>query len=88
MTYPRYVGTLTKWFPDKGFGFLTPPETGVNTFVHARDFGAIFLQPEIGASYGFTLRPDRDSRPKACDISLVAGPEVRTEADRVFGGAA
>jgi cold shock CspA family protein len=64
-------GTIVRWLPAKGFGFIQP-DRGPDVFFHISAFGACEAQPpvEIGRAVKYELEPGTEPkrrRPRAAD---------------------
>lgn len=73
--YPRYMGKVIKWFPDRGYGFIKCWEDGNTYYAHARasEDGTLFL----GSIVEFGIMQDRNDPDKfsAAHIQTVEVPE-------------
>ncbi|MDV2452501.1 cold-shock protein [Xanthomonas hortorum] len=58
----RTHGTLTRWNPDRGFGFITPAQPGDEVFVHISAFPKGPDAPRIGELISFEIEPGKDGR--------------------------
>lgn len=61
----RTHGTLTKWNDDRGFGFLTLPQSHEEIFVHISAFPKDGVCPRIGEIVSFEVRTAADGRKRA-----------------------
>jgi len=61
----RTHGTLIKWNDDRGFGFVSPPQTHEEIFVHISAFPRDGLRPRIGEIVSFEVRTAPDGRKRA-----------------------
>ncbi len=68
----RYQGRITDWRDDKGFGFITPNGGGPNVFVHIKSFAKRGPRPVGNELVTYELTFDKQSRPQASSVSLVA----------------
>jgi len=74
---PKPVGSVKKWFNEKGFGFITKPDGG-DVFVHHTSIlakGRASL--EIGESVEFNIFISEDGREKAMDVTGPGGTFVK-----------
>lgn len=62
-------GTLSKWNDDRGFGFITPAEGGVEVFVHVSAFPRDGERPRIGETLGFEVETGPDGRKRAIALT-------------------
>ena len=60
----RYVGRITDWYDDRGYGFVTPDLGGERTFVHVSAFECKTTQPDRGMRISYKL--GRDQRNRRC----------------------
>merc|ERR550534_279173 len=77
VTKAKPVGSVKKWFNEKGFGFITKPD-GCDVFVHhssIRSKGRASLA--IGESVEFNILISEDGREKAMDVTGPGGTFVR-----------
>jgi cold shock CspA family protein len=77
------TGEISKWFVDRGFGFLSDEERPDNfrgTFVH---ISAIGHAPEIGDRFAYDIVPGLDGRPVAGNVRPITA--AQEECSRVFG---
>eukprot|EP01062_Namystynia_karyoxenos_P034809 TRINITY_DN25487_c0_g1_i1.p1 TRINITY_DN25487_c0_g1~~TRINITY_DN25487_c0_g1_i1.p1 ORF type:complete len:540 (+),score=89.15 TRINITY_DN25487_c0_g1_i1:80-1621(+) len=76
----RHVGTVSRWDPDRGFGWIQPsstvPSDGSEVFCHASAFGGGRLEP--GAEVEFEYMADEEGRHRA---GAVRGPGVHCRSD-------
>ena len=68
----RYQGRITDWKDEKGFGFITPKGGGPTVFVHIKSFAKRSHRPAENELVTYELTFDKQSRPQAADVSLVA----------------
>ena len=61
----RTHGTLTKWNDDRGFGFVTLPQSHEEVFVHISAFPRDGVRPRIGETISFEIRTAADGRKRA-----------------------
>lgn len=67
----RSKGALTKWFDDKGFGFITPDKDKKEVFVHISAFGQdLQRRPKAGDTIFYYLQKDEDGKIKAYDVII------------------
>merc|ERR1719233_180228 len=77
MVKSKPVGSVKKWFNEKGFGFITKPD-GSDVFVHhssIRSQGRASLK--IGESVEFNIFTSDDGREKAMDVTGPGGTFVK-----------
>merc|ERR1719427_1582485 len=73
---PKSVGSVRKWFTEKGFGFITKPD-GCDVFVHHSSIhskGRASLA--IGERVEFNIFISDDGREKAVDVTGPGGTYV------------
>ncbi|MEQ7757485.1 cold shock domain-containing protein [Xanthomonas sp. WHRI 8391] len=73
----RTHGTLTRWNPDRGFGFITPAQPGDEVFVHISAFPRSADAPRIGELISFEIEPGKDGRQQAVRV-MRAGAHAPT----------
>ena len=56
----RYVGRLTDWHDDKGYGFVVPQDGGDRAFVHIKAFERPGRRPAVGDLISYAV--SRDAR--------------------------
>lgn len=61
----RIHGTLTKWNDERGFGFVTLPQTREEIFVHISAFPRDGVRPRTGETISFEVRTGPDGRKRA-----------------------
>lgn len=61
----RTHGTLIKWNEDKGFGFVSLPQSHGEIFVHISAFPRDGVRPRIGEIISFEIRLAPDGRKRA-----------------------
>ncbi len=89
----RYVGRITDWNDEKGFGFVAPNGGGDRAFVHIKAFERVSRRPVSGQLISYELATDEDGRFKASGIRFVAlrprkGPSNRAAWPRKIIGVA
>lgn len=67
----RYVGRITDWNDDKGYGFVTPNGGGDRAFVHIKAFERKSARPVTGQLVSYEPRKDERGRFNATAIRLV-----------------
>ncbi len=73
----RYVGRLSDWNDDKGFGFVVPHGGGDRAFVHVKAFQHGSRRPVEGDLISYAVAQDARGRIKAADIRF-AGQRIDT----------
>jgi len=68
----RYVGRITEWNDEKGFGFVAPNGGGDRAFVHIKAFERVSRRPVSGQLISYELATDEKGRFKASGIRFVA----------------
>ncbi|MEG1441913.1 MAG: hypothetical protein RSC29_04565 [Oscillospiraceae bacterium] len=72
----RHLGTVTKYFPDRGFGFIKDRDSGENYFAHIHKF--VDGEPVRKALYEFSIGTNKKSgKDEAYNIMTVELPEER-----------
>jgi len=61
----RIHGTLTKWNDERGFGFVTLPQSHEEVFVHISAFPRDGVRPRSGETLSFEIRTGPDGRKRA-----------------------
>jgi cold shock CspA family protein len=74
----RIEGTLTKWNDDRGFGFITPTQGGLEVFVHVSAFPRDGRRPTIGEQLTFEIETDSAGRKRAKYLLCPGRPPVRS----------
>jgi cold shock CspA family protein len=64
----RTHGTLTKWNDDRGFGFITPPNSGPDVFVHISAFPRDGVRPSLNELVSFEVETGVDGKRRAVRI--------------------
>jgi cold shock CspA family protein len=70
----RALGTLTKWNPDRGFGFVRLRDSGVDIFVHITAFPRSGRQPQVGDALSFDIVTAADGRKQAMAVAYDVPP--------------
>lgn len=65
----RAKGKITSWNHDKGFGFITPNESGKRVFVHITALRNRQNKPQINQPVSYNLSQDKQGRPCAANVS-------------------
>lgn len=58
----RYVGRITEWNDDRGFGFVVPNGGGVRAFVHIKAFERASSRPVVGTLISYEPQKDDKGR--------------------------
>ena len=73
----RFIGKLTTWNEDRGFGFIRPAEGGQDIFVHVSDLPHGFRpSPHDALTFEVSLNPQ--GKKKAMKVQLVTVPAAPT----------
>jgi cold shock CspA family protein len=80
----RTHGTLIKWNDDRGFGFVSLPQSHEEIFVHISAFPRDGVRPRIGETVYFEVRVAPDGRKRA---EAVERPSARRAAESHRGPA-
>jgi uncharacterized membrane protein YsdA (DUF1294 family)/cold shock CspA family protein len=67
----RYVGRISEWNDDKGFGFVTVEDGQCRAFVHMNAFDCAATRPRTGTRISYNLLTDGNGRFNAVGIRLV-----------------
>lgn len=79
----RIHGTLTKWNDERGFGFVTLPQTHEEVFVHISAFPRDGVRPRTGETISFEVCAGPDGRKRA---EAIERPSARRSSIRRRGG--
>ena len=66
----RTQGSLSKWNPDRGFGFIKTRDSGIEVFVHISDFPRSGRTPQIGDILHFDISTAQDGRKQAKAVTF------------------
>lgn len=66
----RSKGKITRWYDDKGYGFIKPADGGKQVFVHIRAFANRNRRPAINQVVTYALSSDKQGRPCAINATL------------------
>jgi cold shock CspA family protein len=64
----RTHGTVTKWNDDRGFGFITPPGSARDVFVHISAFPRDGVRPSLNERVSFEIEDGPDGKRRAVRI--------------------
>lgn len=64
----RFEGTVTRWNDDRGFGFITPAQGGVEIFAHISAFPKDGQRPHPGDRVTFEIGTGKDGKKQAGNI--------------------
>lgn len=81
----RYVGRISEWNDDRGFGFVTPNGGGDRAFVHIKAFGRASIRPVAGTLVSYELAKDEKGRLNASGARFVAQQPKNQRARRRTG---
>lgn len=66
----RSKGKITRWYDDKGYGFIKPADGGKQVFVHIRAFASRNRRPAINQVVTYALSSDKQGRACATRATL------------------
>lgn len=61
-------GTLTRWNPDRGFGFITPRRGGQDIFVPLSAFPQDGRPPQLNEKLSFAIETDKSGKKRAVHV--------------------
>ncbi|GJG97647.1 excalibur calcium-binding domain-containing protein [Cupriavidus pauculus] len=64
----RLEGRLKTWNNDKGFGFITPTDSGADIFIHISDYPRRDGAPRLGEPLTFLVAINKDGKKKAISV--------------------
>ncbi|UHQ20174.1 cold shock and DUF1294 domain-containing protein [Lysobacter sp. KIS68-7] len=73
----RYVGRLTNWNDQKGYGFVEPNGGGDRAFVHVKAFGRLPRRPNEGDLISYKVERDAQRRANAVAVRFAIAPSRR-----------
>lgn len=65
----RVLGTVTRWFDDRGFGFITPAKGGGDLFVHISAFPRDVVRPGLNELVSFEVESGPDGKQRAVRVA-------------------
>ena len=74
----RYQGTLSYWYEDKGYGFITPVDGSQDVFIYYSQLDHIGRKPLLGDVISYELN-HTCGRPKAIYAVLVSSSQMTSE---------
>lgn len=76
-------GIITKWIPDRAFGFADNYEGGSSVFLHISGFVEFVQTEEIrpGMKIEFDIEPQPDHRTKAVNVQILEMLDTRVPAE-------
>ena len=75
----RYVGRVTDWNDEKGFGFVTPNGGGDRAFVHVKAFEPQARRPVAGDLIAYTVQRDAKGRLNAGAVRFAGAHAARSK---------
>lgn len=67
----RYEGKITKWYDDKGFGFIRATKDSKDVFLHISEIQKHKKKPEINQLVTYEITNDSQGRLRALNVSYV-----------------
>lgn len=67
----RYIGRITEWYDERGYGFVTPDHGGERVFIHVSAFEFKTNRPARGMRISYELGRDQRGRPRATCVCRV-----------------
>ena len=80
----RFIGKLTTWHEDRGFGFISPAEGGQDIFVHASELPRGFV-PSLNEALTFEVTLNPQGKKKAVRVQQVKVNRMPAAATRDEG---
>ncbi len=74
----RETGRLTKWFDDRGFGFIRRDGGAGELYIHIKDIQRDGHRPAVGDRMSFAVAQGKNGRPSAVRAQLIAAPPPQT----------
>lgn len=70
----EFVGVVSAWFPDRGFGFLNPENGDEKVFCHYSDIvsNVKFKTLLVGQRVSFDLETDGQKHRKALNVTVIS----------------
>src|SRR6476619_6541104 len=72
----RYVGRLTDWHDDKGYGFVVPHDGGDRAFVHIKAFERPGRRPAVGDLVSYAIARDARGRRNAVQLRFAGARPI------------
>lgn len=73
----RFEGTLSKWNDERGFGFITPTQGGLEIFVHISIFPKDGVRPTLGEKLSFEIETDNNGKTRAKNLLCPERPPAK-----------
>ena len=78
-TPPRYMGKITSWKDEQGFGFITPNGGGPAVFVHVKSFSSRGARPVEDTLVTYLLTTNEKGQPRAEQVAFVRDRTARPD---------
>lgn len=78
----RFVGRITDWNDEKGFGFVVPNGGGTRAFVHVRSLKPGSRRPVNGDLISYEPNQDRQGRTNAANVMFAGQRSVQSQPRR------
>ena len=79
----RYVGKITDWNDERGYGFVTPNGGGERAFIHIKEFESRTKRPSTGMLVSYEALKDSKNRLNAVSVQQVALGRNRDPSTRI-----
>ncbi len=76
-------GVLTKWNDERGFGFITLPQSEIQIFVHVSSFPKDGVRPTLGELLSFEIDQGDDGKKRAIRVVRASGKKAANKRDKV-----
>jgi uncharacterized membrane protein YsdA (DUF1294 family)/cold shock CspA family protein len=73
----RHEGTLASWNQERGFGFITPADSGPQLFAHIRAFPH-GTTPEVGSQLSYEVEVTPEGKTRARFVRVAGAPVIQT----------
>lgn len=79
-TPPRYMGKITSWKDEQGFGFISPNGGGPAVFVHITSFSSRGARPVDDTLVTYLLTTNEKGQPRAEQVAFFRDRAARPDA--------